>query len=77
MWREEVKPGRSSEAAKEGVRDMQWAPRGIQEAKEYLCPDGKPVETVSVFDRMAGKGIGGMIAQFIQTETSAKLYSQT
>lgn len=76
MWQEEVKPGRSREAAKEGVRDMQWAPRGIREAKEYLCPDGKPVETVSVFDRMAGKGIGGMIAQFIQTETSAKLYTQ-
>ena len=78
MWKEEVKRGRSNDAAKEGIRDMQWASRGVSDVKEYLCPDGKPVETVSVFDRMAdkGMGIGGMIQQFIKQETSAKLYNE-
>ena len=49
-------------------RDIAWCKQGRSESKEYLCPDGSPVTSVSVFDRMGGS-IGGMVMNVMKEST--------
>jgi len=69
MWVEEHT---ADDVPKDGQRDSGWANKDVREATEYLCPDGSPVTTVSVFDRMGAGGIGSMITSFVKENTDAK-----
>jgi len=72
MWSDtETTPDKQGKGRKDPEEaDLRWVPRGISEDKEYLCPDGSPVTTVSVFDRI-GNNVGNMMSSFIKENTDA------
>jgi len=74
IWVQNTNIVKNDGAPKEGERDRNWAPHDPDPTKEYLCPDGKPVVTVSVFERM-GNNIGNMVAMFVHDNSSARLVS--